>query len=119
MNFTGVGCGFHRHRARISPVNFTEPPRIAAIINTGVFPEKVLVSAYTNDSGKVVVVAINETTSAQTVPLAFAGGTAPSAMVPFVTAAPKNWAEGTPVTVTDATLPMALEAMSVTTFVSQ
>ncbi|WP_437764958.1 hypothetical protein WMF27_32525 [Sorangium sp. So ce281] len=51
--------------------------------------------------------------------LAFAGGTAPSAMVPFVTAAPKNWAEGTPVTVTDATLPMALEAMSVTTFVSQ
>ncbi|WP_437624028.1 glycoside hydrolase family 30 beta sandwich domain-containing protein [Sorangium sp. So ce1151] len=35
---------------------------------TGVFPEKVLVSAYTNDSGKVVVVAINETTSAQTVP---------------------------------------------------
>jgi O-glycosyl hydrolase len=100
-------------------VNFTEPPRIAAIINTGVFPEKVLVSAYTNDSGKVVVVAINETTSAQTVPLAFAGGTAPSAMVPFVTAASKNWAEGTPVTVTDATLPMALEAMSVTTFVSQ
>ncbi|KYF68994.1 hypothetical protein BE15_38400 [Sorangium cellulosum] len=54
-----------------------------------------------------------------TVPLAFAGGTAPSAMVPFVTAASKNWAEGTPVTVTDATLPMALEAMSVTTFVSQ
>ena len=35
-------------------------------------------------------------------------------MVPFVTAASKNWAEGTPVTVTDATLPMALEAMSVT-----
>ncbi|WP_437917530.1 hypothetical protein WME73_36220 [Sorangium sp. So ce302] len=35
MNFTGVGCGFHRHRARISPVNFTESPRIAAIINTG------------------------------------------------------------------------------------
>ncbi|WP_437957217.1 hypothetical protein WME76_38785 [Sorangium sp. So ce119] len=46
-------------------------------------------------------------------------GTAPSAMVPLLTAASKNWAEGTPVTVTDATLPMALEAMSVTTFVSQ
>ncbi|XYH93795.1 hypothetical protein ACMHYB_38960 [Sorangium sp. So ce1128] len=103
--------------------NFTRyiRPGYHRVAVTGVFPEKVLVSAYTNDSGKVVVVAIaiNETTSAQTVPLAFAGGTAPSAMVPFVTAASKNWAEGTPVTVTDATLPMALEAMSVTTFVSQ
>ncbi|WP_437964502.1 glycoside hydrolase family 30 beta sandwich domain-containing protein [Sorangium sp. So ce260] len=101
--------------------NFTRyiRPAYHRVAVTGVFPEKVLVSAYTNDSGKVVVVAINETTSALTVPLAFAGGTAPSAMVPFVTAASKNWAEGTPVTVTDATLPMALEAMSVTTFVSQ
>ncbi|WP_437648803.1 glycoside hydrolase family 30 beta sandwich domain-containing protein [Sorangium sp. So ce362] len=101
--------------------NFTRyiRPGYHRVAVTGVFPEKVLVSAYTNDSGKVVVVAINETTSAQTVPLAFAGGTAPNAMVPFVTAASKNWAEGTPVTVTDATLPMALEAMSVTTFVSQ
>ena len=33
MNFTAAGCGFHRHRARISPVNFTESLRIAAIIN--------------------------------------------------------------------------------------
>ncbi|MGK3999912.1 hypothetical protein [Sorangium sp. So ce1024] len=34
VNFTGVECGFRRHRARIPPVNFPEPPGIAAIINT-------------------------------------------------------------------------------------
>ncbi|WP_437624179.1 glycoside hydrolase family 30 beta sandwich domain-containing protein [Sorangium sp. So ce1151] len=64
--------------------NFTRyiRPGYHRVAVTGVFPEKVLVSAYTNDSGKVVVVAINETTSAQTVPLAFAGGTAPSAIAP-------------------------------------
>ncbi|WP_437983485.1 glycoside hydrolase family 30 beta sandwich domain-containing protein [Sorangium sp. So ce117] len=53
--------------------NFTRyiRPGYHRVAVTGVFPEKVLVSAYANDSGKVVVVAINETTSAQTVPLAF------------------------------------------------
>ncbi|WP_437665509.1 hypothetical protein [Sorangium sp. So ce1182] len=32
MNFTGIRRGLHRHRVRISPVNFTDLPRVAAII---------------------------------------------------------------------------------------
>ncbi len=40
-------------------------------------------------------------------------------MVPFVTAASKNWAEGTPRHRNGRHALMALEAMSVTTFVSQ
>ncbi|WP_165374003.1 MULTISPECIES: hypothetical protein [Sorangium] len=32
MNFTGIQRALHRHRVRISPVNFTEFPRVATII---------------------------------------------------------------------------------------
>ncbi|MGK3960955.1 hypothetical protein WMF01_10305 [Sorangium sp. So ce1667] len=32
MNFTGIRRGLHRHRMRISPVNFTKFPRVAEII---------------------------------------------------------------------------------------
>lgn len=101
--------------------NFTRyvRPGYHRVSVTGVFPEKVLVSAYTSDAGKVVIVAINETTSAQSISLAFAGGTAPTMMVPFVTSESANWGEGTPVAVAADALPMALEAMTVTTFVSQ
>jgi O-glycosyl hydrolase len=66
-----------------------------------------------------VIVAINETTQAQNIPLAFAGGTAPAMMTPFVTSASQNWGEGTAVAVADSVLRLELEAMSVTTFVSQ
>jgi len=101
--------------------NFTRyvRPGYHRVAVTGVFPEKVLVSAYTSDAGKVVIVAINETTSAQSIPLALAGGTAPTMMVPFVTSDSENWGEGAPVAVAAGSLPMALEAMTVTTFVSQ
>ncbi|WP_234022496.1 tyrosine-type recombinase/integrase [Sorangium cellulosum] len=34
MNFTGIRRALHRHRVRISPVNFTGFPRVAAIIYT-------------------------------------------------------------------------------------
>jgi O-glycosyl hydrolase len=101
--------------------NFTRyvRPGYHRVAVTGVFPDKVLVSAYTSDTGEVVIVAINETTSAQSIPLVVAGGTAPTTMVPFVTSGSANWDEGAPVAVAAGTLPMALEAMSVTTFVSQ
>jgi hypothetical protein len=32
VNFTGMGRGLHRHRLRVSPVHFTEIPRVAEII---------------------------------------------------------------------------------------
>lgn len=86
---------------------------------TGVFPDKVLVSAFVSDEGQVVVVAINETTQAQSIPLGFAGGDAPTMMKPFVTSGSENWAEGAALPVTAGVLSAQLEAMSVTTFVSQ
>jgi len=84
----------------------------------GPAPDKVLVSAYLGDDGKVVIVAINETNAAVDVPIAITGGTAPTMMVPYVTSEAANWAEGDPVAVADSSLPAALPAMSVTTFVS-
>jgi O-glycosyl hydrolase len=101
--------------------NFTRyvRPGYHMVAVTGVFPEKVLVSAYVSDGGGVVIVAINETTTAQSIPIAFAGGTAPSAMMPIVTSESENWGEGATVAVQAASLTMGLEPMSVTTFVSQ
>ena len=85
----------------------------------GPSPDKVMVSAFLGDDGKVVIVAINETNAAVDVPIAIAGGTAPTAMVPYVTSEAANWAAGDPVAVADGSLPAALPAMSVTTFVSE
>jgi glucuronoarabinoxylan endo-1,4-beta-xylanase len=101
--------------------NFTRyvRPGYHMVAVTGVFPDKVLVSAYKNDAGAVVIVAINETTTAQSIPLAFAGGTAPTMMKPYVTSGTQNWGEGAAVAVTGGSLTMALGAMTVTTFVSQ
>lgn len=87
---------------------------------SGAVPEKVLISAYVTKDDKVVIVAINETGSAQTVPITIAGGTAaPAALTPYVTDADVNWAAGTAVPVTGGILDAALPAMSVTTFVQQ
>ena len=101
--------------------NFTRyvRPGYHRVSVTGVFPDKVLVSAFTGDAGEVVIVAINETTAAQSISLAFAGGTAPTAMVPYVTSGTANWEAGAAVTVAAGALPMALPAMTVSTFVSQ
>lgn len=101
--------------------NFTRyvRPGYHRVSVTGVFPDKVLVTAFTSDEGDVVIVAINETTSAQEISLAFAGGTAPAGMVPYETSDSANWGEGAPVAVADGSLPMALAPMTVTTFVSQ
>jgi glucuronoarabinoxylan endo-1,4-beta-xylanase len=66
-----------------------------------------------------VIVAINETSAAANVPIAISGGTAPEMMVPYVTSAYENWAEGPTVPVAGGSFDMALPAMSVTTFVSQ
>jgi len=101
--------------------NFTRyvKPGYRRVVLSGAVPAKVLLSAYKSDDGKVVVVAINETTTAQTIPITIAGGTAPASMVPYQTTATANWAAQTAVPVTGGIFSAALPTMSVTTFVSQ
>lgn len=94
--------------------------KVVNIAGTDKLPAKVLLTAAKDDNGKVVIVAVNETTSAQTVPITIAGGTVPASFTPYVTAdGNKNWAEGTAVTVNGGVLTVQLEKMSVTTFVSK
>jgi len=101
--------------------NFTRyvKPGYRRVVLSGAIPAKVLLSAYKSDDGKVVVVAINETTTAQSIPITIAGGTAPASMVPYQTTAMANWAAQTAVPITGGIFTAALPAMSVTTFVSQ
>jgi len=101
--------------------NFTRyvKPGYRRVVLSGAIPAKVLLSAYKSDDGKVVVVAINETTTAQSIPITIAGGTAPTSMTPYQTTATANWAAQTAVPVTGGIFSAALPAMSVTTFVSQ
>ena len=95
--------------------------KIVNITGTDQLPAKVLLTASKDSTGTVVVVAVNETTSAQSVPIKISGGTAPASFKPYVTAdgAGNNWKEGSAVTVTDGVLTMQLEKMSVTTFVGK
>lgn len=97
---------------------YIRPDVFHAVQVAGPSPDQVLVSAYKGDAGELVIVAINETGAAVDVPIAISGGTAPAMMVPYVTTAEANWAEGEPVAVTDNSLPASLPAKSVTTFVS-
>jgi O-glycosyl hydrolase len=93
---------------------------VVNITGTDQLPEKVLLTASKDDDGKVVIVAVNETTSAQSVSIAIAGGTAPASFTPYVTAdGNRNWEEGSSVSVAGGELTMELEKMSVTTFVSE
>jgi O-glycosyl hydrolase len=97
---------------------YIRPDVFHAVKMAGPVPDKVLVSAYKGDDGKVVVVAINETSAAVDIPIAITGGTAPATMTPYVTSSAQNWAAGTAVPVTDGSFQAALPATSVTTFVS-
>jgi O-glycosyl hydrolase len=93
--------------------------KVVNITGTDQLPEKVLLTASKDDNGKVVIVAVNETTSAQSVEIAIAGGTAPASFTPIVTNANENWSEKSAVSVTNGVLTMELGRMSVTTFESQ
>jgi O-glycosyl hydrolase len=97
---------------------YIRPDEFHAVQVAGPSPANVMVSAYKGDNDEVVVVAINETNQAVDVPIAITGGTVPAEMVPYVTSASENWAEGAPVSVTDDSFQAALPAKSVTTFVS-
>ncbi len=93
--------------------------KIVNITATDKLPAKVLLTASKDDAGKVVIVAVNETESEQTVPITITGGTVPASFTPIVTNNNENWAEKSAVTATDGVLTVKLEKMSVTTFVSK
>jgi glucuronoarabinoxylan endo-1,4-beta-xylanase len=84
---------------------------------TGNSNTNLLLSAFTATDGTVVVVAVNKGTSAATVPITIAGGTAPASCTPNVTSSSANLAAGTPVTATGGTFSASLAATTVTTFV--
>ncbi|WP_437938428.1 hypothetical protein [Sorangium sp. So ce341] len=52
MNFTGIRPGLHRHRLRVSPVKFTEFPRVAEIIYTQAEPGAFLTGAPAAAAGR-------------------------------------------------------------------
>jgi glucuronoarabinoxylan endo-1,4-beta-xylanase len=85
---------------------------------TGAIPTDVLLSAYSGD-GNVVVVAINKGKADVSVPIAIAGGTAPTSMTPWVTSASDNLASKAAVTVSNGSFTAALGASTVTTFVGK
>jgi glucuronoarabinoxylan endo-1,4-beta-xylanase len=78
----------------------------------------VQVTAYKNGPGRVVVVALNETTAVQTVSLDIFGACV-TTFDRFTTSETKNAADDGPVTLENRRVTVTLDAQSVTTFVSQ
>jgi len=76
----------------------------------------VLLSAYSG-TDTTVIVAINKSTSAVSMPITITGGTAPASCTPNVTSSTDNLKAGTAVTVTGGAFTAALGASTVTTFV--
>jgi len=76
-----------------------------------------LLSAFKNMDGTVVVVAVNKASSAATVPISITGGTAPASCTPNVTSSTDNLKAGTAVAVSGGSFTAMLGASSVTTFV--
>ena len=94
-------------------------PGYMRVSTSGEEPSGVLISAYTNlEDGTVVVVAINQNSSATPVSL-FISAAAPCTVTPWVTSDADSLAEKTAITVTDARFTASLQASSVTTFVGQ
>jgi glucuronoarabinoxylan endo-1,4-beta-xylanase len=83
---------------------------------TGNSNANVLLSAFKGTDGTVIV-AINKSASAVSMPIAITGGTAPASCTPYVTSSSDDLKAGTPVTVTGGTLTASFGATSVTTFV--
>ena len=84
---------------------------------TGNSNASLLLSAFKGTDGTVAVVAVNKSTSAASVPITIAGGTAPASCTPNVTSSSANLAAGTAVPVTGGTFTASLAATTVTTFV--
>jgi O-glycosyl hydrolase len=83
---------------------------------TGPIPSGVLLSAFKGVDGHVVIVAINTTSSAQSVPITITGGTAPTSMQPWITSSVDNLAGATALSLSSGQFTAPLGPKSVTTF---
>jgi glucuronoarabinoxylan endo-1,4-beta-xylanase len=94
-------------------------PGYRRVSTSGTVPSGVLLTAYTNQAdGTVVVVAVNNNTSATNVSL-FITGAAPCSMTPYVTSSSDSLASKTAVTVSGSRFTFSLGSQSVTTFVGK
>lgn len=94
-------------------------PGYMRVSTSGTIPSGVLLTAYKNPAdGTVVMVAINNNTSATPVSL-FVSGAAPCTVTPWVTSASDNLVAQSPIAVSNARFNASLPAQSVTTFVGK
>ena len=95
-------------------------PGFVAVGVSGAIPAGILITAFKNPGdGKVVVVAINpSTTGTATLPVFVSGGRALTQVTPWVTSDTDNLAAKTPIPVTASSFTATLAAQTVTTFVS-
>ena len=111
------GADTKRHWTLGNYSKFVRPTYVRVDI-TGA-PSGVLASAYKGPDGTVVIVAINKNTSAVSLPITIAGGTAPAMMTPWVTSSTDNLISKTAVAVSGGSFTAALAATTVTTFVGK
>lgn len=94
-------------------------PRYVNVSVAGTVPANVFISAFKDPaSGKAVVVAINNTNATASVPVFLSGGQALLQVTPYETSATDTLTALTALTVTNSSFTAALDAQSVTTFVS-
>ena len=91
-------------------------PGFVAVDVVGNSNKDVLLSAYEGPDGTVVVVGINQGTTAVTLPIAITGGTAPAMLTPTVTSGTENLRDLPSVMVTGGSFTAVLPSLSVTTF---
>ncbi|HXS16814.1 MAG TPA: glycoside hydrolase family 30 beta sandwich domain-containing protein, partial [Polyangiaceae bacterium] len=78
-------------------------------------PAALLVSAFKDSQGNLAVVVINEGSAEISLPFSIAGGTAPTALTPYVTSQTDDLAEQTRLLVADGYFTATFPALSVTT----
>jgi len=101
--------------------NFTRfiRPGYVRVLVTGEIPEDVLLVAFEGPDDTVVVLAINEGTSAVELPITLAGGPTPASLTPWVTSATDNLAAKPAIPVSNGVFTASLPGTTVTTFVGR
>jgi glucuronoarabinoxylan endo-1,4-beta-xylanase len=99
---------------------FVRPGYYRVDVGGLILPSTAWISAFVNPSDStLVVVAINSSTSAVTLPITIMGSSAPAQMTPYVTSASDNLAAKTPASVVSGGFQVTLGAQSVTTYVGK
>jgi glucuronoarabinoxylan endo-1,4-beta-xylanase len=111
------GTDTKRHYTFGNYTKFVRPGYTRVTI-TGNIPADVLLTAY-KGNGAVVIVAINKSTTAATIPIAVAGGTAPASLTPWVTSATDNLVSKTLISLNGGAFTASLAGKTVTTFVGK